>query len=86
MNIKVLNIFDSKDPDEYLKEYGREKFIELIKQSQDSFDFVYEYYSKNYDIQVPASKIKIINDLRPFLNQYNLIYILIYIKRDCLKI
>lgn len=82
VNIKVLNIFDSKDPDEYLKEYGREKFIELIKQSQDSFDFVYEYYSKNYDIQVPASKIKIINDLRPFFESIQSdIYFDIYKKR-----
>ena len=46
--IKVLELKGFKDPDEFLKENGREAFIEVVKNSKEIFDFLFEVYKSEY--------------------------------------
>lgn len=49
-NIRVLEFIDAKDPDEYLNKFGKEKFLERVKESKEIFDFLYETYAKDYNL------------------------------------
>lgn len=56
-NIRVLILDGAKDPDEYLKKFGKEKFLEAIRNSKEVFDFLFEYYSKGYDLTMSSENV-----------------------------
>ena len=49
-NIRVLQFEESKDPDEFLKKNGREAFLKVVEESLEIFDFLYNLYSSEYDL------------------------------------
>lgn len=66
-NIKVLSLDKmAKDPDEFLSKFTIDDFVEKLRNSKDSFDFVFDYYKADYDIEKLAAKREIIGKLRPF--------------------
>lgn len=65
-NIRVLNFQNAKDPDEFLKKYGKEEFLKAVKNSLEIFDFLYEFYSKEYDLSNIMSKQKFIERFKDF--------------------
>ncbi|WP_300356846.1 DNA primase [Fusobacterium sp.] len=65
-NIRVLNFQNAKDPDEFLKKYGKEEFLKSVKNSLEIFDFLYELYSKEYDLSNIMSKQKFIERFKEF--------------------
>ena len=67
-NIRVLQFEGSKDPDEFLKKNGKEAFIEVVKKSQEIFDFLYKTYSSEYDLENPLAKQHFIERFSPFFS------------------
>ena len=65
-NIRVLKLENAKDPDEYLKTFGKEAFLKCVKNSLEIFDFLYELYSKEYDLSNIISKEKFIARFKEF--------------------
>ncbi len=65
-NIRVLVLEGAKDPDEYLKIYGKESFLKCVKNSVEIFDFLFKYYSKEYDLSNMMSKQNFINRFKEF--------------------
>ena len=65
-NIRVLQLEGAKDPDEYLKEYGKESFLKCVKNSIEIFDFLFRYYSKEYDFSNMMSKQNFVNRFKDF--------------------
>ena len=65
-NIRVLHLEGAKDPDEYLKHFGRESFLKCVKNSMEIFDFLFKYYSKDYDFSNLMSKQNFINRFKDF--------------------
>ena len=55
---KVLNLEPYKDPDEFIKNLGREAFEERIQNAEDSFRFELRMMEKGYDLKSPESKLK----------------------------
>ena len=49
-NIRVLQFEGSKDPDEFLKKNGKEAFLKVVENSLEIFDFLYNLYSNEYDL------------------------------------
>ena len=49
-NIRVLQFEESKDPDEFLKKNGKEAFLKVVEESLEIFDFLYNLYSSEYDL------------------------------------
>ncbi|NLK63431.1 MAG: DNA primase [Fusobacteria bacterium] len=81
-NIRVLELEGAKDPDEFLKKYGRDKFIDNIKKSKEIFDFLYFYYLKYIDISNVIGKKKFIEKFYDFfLNLSNKIEYNIYLDK-----
>ncbi len=53
---KVLNLKPYKDPDEFIKNEGKEAFEERIKKAENPFFFEIEVKRNEYDMSDPASK------------------------------
>ncbi|MDE5737085.1 MAG: DNA primase, partial [Oscillospiraceae bacterium] len=53
---RVLHIKNAKDPDEFIKTYGSEKFRILIQNAQDAIDFYLDRCKTNLDLQTEQGK------------------------------
>ncbi|MGL4999764.1 MAG: DNA primase [Cetobacterium sp.] len=65
-NIRVLVYKDAKDPDDYLKKYGKEAFLKVVKESLEAFDYLYVKYSSEYSLEDHMSKQNFINRFKEF--------------------
>lgn len=53
---KIINMQPYKDPDEFIKNLGREAFQERIDQAENSFFFEIRMLERDYDLKDPESK------------------------------
>ena len=60
LDVRVLQMprTDAKDPDEYIKKFGADRFAQLIKQSRTTFEFKLQSVLNRYDVNQPDAKIK----------------------------
>ena len=65
-NIRVLQFEESKDPDEFLKKNGREAFLKVVENSLEIFDFLYNLYSSEYDLNNIIAKQNFIERFKEF--------------------
>ena len=79
-NIKIINLSPAKDPDEFIKNFGKEEFLERIKNSKDSILFLVSLLKKDYNIDDPKEYeyyikeiIKLVNNLPNDLVKLNYI-------------
>lgn len=56
LTAKVLNLKPYKDPDEFIKNLGKEAFLERIENAQNSFFFEIDVLKKNYKFDDPEEK------------------------------
>lgn len=55
---KIINMKPYKDPDEFIKNEGKEKFQERIDNAENSFLFEIRMLERQFDLQDPESKTK----------------------------
>lgn len=65
-NIRVLELENAKDPDEFLKKYGKNEFLKCVKESKEIFDYLYEFYSKEYDLTNLMAKQNFVDRFKSF--------------------
>ena len=58
LEVKILNMEGAKDPDEYIKKYGRDNFAALLDAGKSAFDFKLDAVLRKYDVTIPDNKIK----------------------------
>ena len=63
VDVKVLNMTGAKDPDEYIKKFGPDKFGQLINRSQTGFDYKLSKILEGYDLSIGEDKIKASNEI-----------------------
>ncbi len=63
LDVRILHMKDAKDPDEFIKKFGAERFRQLLKKSSTGFDFKLETVLAKHNIELPDEKIKAANDL-----------------------
>ena len=59
VDVKILNMSGAKDPDEYIKLFGADKFSELINKSKARIEFELDKLLLQYDLRNVDDKIKI---------------------------
>ncbi len=69
VDVSVLRIPGSKDPDEYIKTYGKEKFEELLGDVKSEFDYKLESVLSRYDIQLPQDRIKALKETENLISE-----------------
>ena len=58
LDVRILQMQGAKDPDEYIKKFGAEKFRQLIKNSRTGFEFKLQSVLSRHDVNIPDEKIK----------------------------
>ena len=67
ITVRILPIPAPYDPDSFLRQKGREKFLEIMEEAPSLFDFQLELFVKDYGLSSLESKAKIIRGMVPFL-------------------
>ena len=68
--IRVVAPFDSKDPDEYIREYGIEQYKKYIKKAPLLLDFQLEQLLKEYKSDFsPTDKLNLVKKIMPLIEE-----------------
>ncbi len=68
--IRVIAPFDSKDPDEYIREYGIEEYKKYIKKAPLLLDFEIEQILKDYKNDFsPTDKLAMVKKIMPLIEE-----------------
>ena len=68
LQVKVLQLKDAKDPDEFLKKFGADRFKLLLEESSNRVEYQLSAIAKKYDIREDDQKVKFINEAAEFLS------------------
>lgn len=68
--IRVVSPPDGKDPDEYIREHGGEKYIEHVKKAPLLIDYRLNQVLKKRNLNVsPTEKLRLVKEIIPILNE-----------------
>lgn len=67
VDARVLKMEGAKDPDEYIKKYGAEKFSTLLRDSRSKFDYFLENISAKYNLEADEEKIKALGEVCAYI-------------------
>ena len=62
LRVKVLHVQDAKDPDEFLKKFGADKFRLLLEDSANRVEYQLNEIRKKYDLTVDDQKIRYVQE------------------------
>ncbi len=70
LEVSVLKIPDAKDPDEFIKKFGKDKFRSLIENSRSKFEYNMERILSKYNVEFPQEKINALADLVELISTF----------------
>ena len=62
LQVKVLQMRDAKDPDEFLKKFGADRFRLLLEESSNRVEYQLRAIQKKYDLSVDEDRVKFISE------------------------
>ena len=68
LQVKVLQIRDAKDPDEFLKKFGADRFKLLLEDSANRVEYQLNAIAAKYDIRLDDQRIKFIHESAELLS------------------
>ena len=68
LSIKVLTLKDAKDPDEYLKKFGADRFKLLLEESSNRVEYQLNAIRKKYDLREDEQRVKFIGEAAEFIS------------------
>ena len=66
--VSVIKIPGSKDPDEYIKTFGSEKFREVINGSKTRFEYELDNILSKHDVNLPQDKINALKEVENLIS------------------
>jgi DNA primase len=66
--VKIINMQNAKDPDEYIRKYGADKFRLLLDGSVSRFDFMTANITARYDLNILDDKIKATQETAEYIS------------------
>ncbi|WP_069997537.1 DNA primase [Cellulosilyticum sp. I15G10I2] len=69
IKVRVLQLKSGKDPDEYLKKYGKEHLMELIKGAKADIWFEISRFELKYDLKIPEQKVMFLQEVAGRLSE-----------------
>jgi DNA primase len=70
MDVRVLKLSGAKDPDEFIKKFGSERFRLTLEESRTGFDHKAEQIYSKYDLAQGSDKIKATNEICTLIAEY----------------
>lgn len=71
LNIKVVRLEGAKDPDEFIKKYGKDNFLNELTNGQDCVDFILKDSAKKYDLNSNLDKTNYINEALNYISKFS---------------
>ena len=68
LQVKVLQIKDAKDPDEFLKKFGADRFKLLLEESSNRVEYQLAAIRRKYDLREDDQRVKFIAESAEFLS------------------
>ena len=68
LQVKVLQMRDAKDPDEFLKKFGADKFKLLLEESSNRVEYQLQAIRRKYDIREDDQRVKYIQEAAQLLS------------------
>lgn len=62
LQVKVLRMRDAKDPDEFLKKYGADKFKVLLEESSNRVEYQLDAIRRKYDLREDEQRVKFVQE------------------------
>ena len=62
LKVRVLQVTGAKDPDEFIKAYGREAFSRLLDQSENQVDYRLEQLRRKFDLSDDGQKVSFLQE------------------------
>ena len=62
IRVKVLQMKDAKDPDEFLKKFGADKFKLLLEESSNRVEYQLNAIARKYDLRVDDQRIRFVQE------------------------
>ena len=82
LEVKVLNVDDGKDPDEYIKDHGRDAFLELMqKKAVPGVEYKVNVLKRSYDLKDHTQGIKFLQELAGIIKKLSPVEGDIYIQK-----
>jgi DNA primase len=69
MNVKVLVLDDTKDPDEYVRKHGRERFTALLAKAIPATEYKLKKAFERHDLQAPEGSVKFLKEAEEILRR-----------------
>ena len=69
LDVSILRVPGAKDPDEYIKRFGADKFRQVISESKSKFDYNLENILSRYDINLSQDKIKALHESEKLISE-----------------
>ncbi len=68
LQVKVLQMRDAKDPDEFLKKFGADRFRILLEESSNRVEYQLRAIAKKYDLHVDEDRVRFISEAAEFVS------------------
>ena len=68
LQVKVLQLKDAKDPDEFLKKFGADRFKLLLEESSNRVEYQLHAIARKYDIREDEQKVRFIAESADFIS------------------
>ena len=68
LTVKVLQMRDAKDPDEFLKKFGADRFKILLEESSNRVEYQLRAIAKKYDLKTDEERVAFISDAAAFVS------------------
>lgn len=69
LDVSILKVPGAKDPDEYIKKFGADKFCQVLNASKSKFDYNLENILSKYDINLPQDKVKALHECEKLISE-----------------
>ena len=67
LKVRIAGVPEGKDPDEYVRRYGKEAFLKVIEAAKEGIDFQIEETILQSDVTNLAGKVEAVSNILPFL-------------------
>lgn len=71
LNVRVVRLTGAKDPDEYIKKFGKDAFLEFLQNSTDCVDFILNDTAKKYNLNNNAEKSKYVTEALNYISKFS---------------
>ena len=68
LKVRVLRVTGAKDPDEFIKTYGRDAFARLLDQSENQVDYRLDQLKTQYNLEDDAQRVAFLQDAAQLLS------------------